>query len=106
MVLTAVAQRPGDLLLAEVCRHDHGEHAPMAARLEVRRLPLVGGARGDRIVGADRDLERLFRISVEVAEGNAEGAVGILVPAFERWSDGLASGADRRKGLLRAGRCS
>ena len=47
------------------------------------RLALVRPSRIDVIVGTDGNIECLFLVSIEIADKNAEGAVGVFVPTFE-----------------------
>src|SRR5579885_632486 len=99
--LAANAQRPYDLLVAEVFGHAHGEHAPIAPRLEVRRLSLIRIARSDEVVRTNRNLERLLHVPIVVAERDAVRAVRILVPALERRRDAEPRRLRRRQRKLR-----
>ncbi len=49
---------------------------------KVSGLALVGAAGFDPVVGADRDIQFLFQISIEVSEEQAEGSVLVLKPSF------------------------
>src|SRR5437763_10337179 len=65
----------------------------------MRGLSLVGPTGIDMVIGPNRDVERLFCISVEVADENTKGAVGILVPSFKgagNASAGIANGFERQ----------
>jgi len=75
--------------VAEIGRHLHDEDAPVAPRRKVGRLALIRVARLHGVVGADGDVDRLFRIAVEVAEREAERPVRVAVPTFEDGRDGL-----------------
>src|SRR6185503_10509288 len=58
--LAAHLDCPQDLSVAEARGDLHREYSPVPARLEVRRLTLIGFARRDEVVRANRDLEHLF----------------------------------------------
>jgi signal-transduction protein with cAMP-binding, CBS, and nucleotidyltransferase domain len=83
---------PRQLLVAEVLRQRNCEHPPLTARQEVRRLSVVGPARYalsaadrlDAVVRTDRDVDNLFQVAVEVADQQADAAVRLIEPAFER----------------------
>ncbi len=74
---------PDQLVLSEIRRHSYRKHSPLAARKKMRGLPSIGTAAIDPVIRADRNIEFLFRISIEVAEKQAERSVGILEPTFE-----------------------
>ena len=48
------------------------------------RLPVVGPARLDAVVRTDRNVDHLLEIAIEVADEEADAAVGFVEPAFER----------------------
>ena len=75
--------RPRQLLVAEVLGHGDREDAPLPARQEVRRLAVIGTAGFDAVVGADRNVERLFQVAIEVADSSVKLPSGVLEPAFE-----------------------
>ena len=84
--------RPGVALLgSEVLRHLDREHTPAAAELEVGRLAQVGTAGLDPVVRADRNLDRLLLVAIEITEQQVVAAVGVLIPAFEGRVDGLSA---------------
>ena len=56
-------QRPDHLLLAEILRDAHAEHEAVAPRLETRRLPLIGAARLNVVVGTDRNVGSSSQLS-------------------------------------------
>ena len=64
-------ERPRQLVLAEILRDDDREHAPLPARLKMRRLAEVRTARLDAVVRTDGNVERLLRVSIEVADEQA-----------------------------------
>ena len=70
------------------------EHAVLAAGEEMRRLPEVGTARLDAVVGTDRNVDDLRLVAIEVAEQQRVGAVLQRSPAFERRVDRTAGVAD------------
>ena len=60
--LTVRDDRPGVLVLwREILRHRNDEHSPLPAGQEMRRLPHVGPARLDPVVGPNRNVELLLR---------------------------------------------
>ena len=68
---------------------------------EVRRLSHVGAARIDSIVRPDRDIERRFFVSIEVADEQGKASVGIWIPALEGACDsltGVTNGLERQLG--------
>src|SRR6185436_20428758 len=95
---------PGRLLRAEVLRKLDREDAPLPAGEKMRRLPLIGPALEplDAVAGADRDIELLLRVPVEVADERALAAVLLVVPALEGGRDARAALADRRGQRQRA----
>jgi hypothetical protein len=62
----------------------------LPARQEVRRLAEVGATGLDPVVRSDGDVEDLLQVSIEVADEQADAAVGFVEPAFERGGDRLA----------------
>src|SRR5205085_10373060 len=69
---------------------------------EVRRLPLIGLAGLDLVVGTDGNVECLLRVAIVVADEHAVAAVGVLIPAFVRRRDAraaLARGFERERAL-------
>jgi hypothetical protein len=76
-------ERPREPLLPEVFRHRNREDAPLASRQEVSWLTLIGPAWVNPVVRTDRNINRLFRVPIEIADEQLEGAVGALVPALK-----------------------
>src|SRR5579864_3966161 len=83
-------QCPGKLPGSKILGHGNGKDAPLTARQKVRGLALVGTAGLDAVILTNGDVECFFQISIEVADQDAESAVRILEPAFERAGDALA----------------
>ena len=79
-------------MLPEVRWNDDPEHAPMPSGLEVGRLHAVELGGLDRVVLTQRDLEHLVGISVEVAEGEREGAIRVGIPPLVGGRHALAAG--------------
>jgi hypothetical protein len=71
------------------------EHAPLATGQDVCRLAAIRAAGFDAVVRANRDIERLFLVAIEVAHEEAVAAVRILVPPLEGADHALASLPDR-----------
>ena len=91
MVLPVGGDRPGHLvLLAEGVGQDDRERAPAAPRVEVRGLPVVGAARLDPVVRADRDVEHLLGVAVPEADQQRFFLVRCDEPAFVSGVNGLA----------------
>src|SRR5205823_11155139 len=89
-------ERPHVLVVRlELLRHWHGEHAPLAAGEKVRRLPHVGPAGLDPVVGADGNVEFLRGVAVVVADEERARAVLVVVPPFERAREAAARAAAR-----------
>ena len=88
------SQRPHYfLLLVPVRGHHHFEQESLAARIEMRRLALVAkhlGSHGDGVFGAEWDVDLFLVVPVEVAEDQAVGAVGVVLPSFKYGGDVLA----------------
>src|SRR5438128_3975488 len=63
--------RPGQLVLAEICGDLQGEHPPLPARQEVRWLALIGTARLNPVVRSGRDIHFLLRIAIEITQEQA-----------------------------------
>src|SRR6185369_10585715 len=89
-LLTICNECPDQLVLAEVGRDTHSEHAPLPSGLEMRGLTSIRSTRIDSVVGTHRYIQLLFRIAIVVTEKQAEGAVGIFEPAFEGAGDARA----------------
>ena len=94
------AQVPDHVSVSEVRRDLDGENAPVPAiplgnGKEVGRLGSVVDAGLDEVVGPVRNLEDLFGIHVEVAEGKRVGAIRLLVPSLEDRDDGTARGTQQ-----------
>src|SRR5713101_5165836 len=83
-------QRPRELPGSEILGHGNGEDSPLAARQKVRGLALVGTSRLDAVIRTNGDVELFFQIAIEVADQEAEAAVGSLEPALECAGDALA----------------
>jgi hypothetical protein len=84
-------ERPDQLVLrAEVGRYLHAKHEPIAAREEMRRLPLIGGANVEAVLGADRYVDLFFPVPVHVTEQEVFRPVSRLLPPFVRGRDVLA----------------
>src|SRR5262245_9407890 len=81
--LTIRNQSPDQLAFAEIGGDTDREHSPLPAGQEVSRLTSIGSAAIDPIVGADRDIQFLLRIAIEIAQKQAEGSIRVLEPAFE-----------------------
>ena len=94
--LTVGYESPDQSVLAEIGGDSHSEHPPLASGEKVRRLASIRTAPVDSIVGANRHIQLLLRIPIEVAEKQAESAVRILEPTFEGAGDAGA-------GFMRAG---
>src|SRR5262249_49666329 len=86
----AERDRPRDFLRSEIGRYSHGKYAPVAARLEVGRLALIRRSGFDVVSGANWHAHHFLRVAIEVSEADAERAVRVAVPPFERGSDCLA----------------
>ena len=59
----------------------------------MRRLTLIAkhfGSHGDRVLGAERDVDLFLVVPVEIAEDQAVGSVGVVLPSFKYGSDVLA----------------
>ena len=101
--LVVGGQGPGEPLCAGVGRDVDREDAPGAPGQEARRLAEVGSARLDPVVGADRDVDRLF-VPAEVPQQDRGRPVRVAVPAFERGEDRLAAASlrlERERGARR-----
>jgi len=61
----------------------------------VRRLPHVGAAWFDPVVGPDRNVELLLQIAVVVADEESANPVLVVVPALERARDACAGAVAR-----------
>ena len=66
----------------------------------MRRLTAIGPAGLDLIVRANRNVERLFLISIEITEQETVCAVGILEPTLKGSRDALADVVGRLEGKL------
>ncbi len=49
----------------------------------------------DPVVGADRDVELLFRVPVEISEQQIDAAVLVVIPAFVGTGDARSAFTDR-----------
>ena len=68
-------------------------------------LAAVGTAGIDVIRGANRNVDFLLQIAIEIADEQADRSVGVSIPAFVCRGDALARFAQRlERQLLRAGR--
>ena len=81
--------------ILESTRHRNAEHPPLPPGEEMRRLPHVGTAGIDVIVGPDRDVELLLLIAIVVTDQERARAVRVVVPALERARDTGAGAAAR-----------
>ena len=99
--LSAHAECPDQLLLAEIRRHLHREDPPVPSRREVGGLSLIGRSRRDEVAGANRDVHFFLLVAVEIPKRKAEGAIAVLVPALEGRRDRLPAWAERSERLLR-----
>ena len=61
------------------------------------RLAVVRSARLDPVVGANRHLEGLLLVAVEIAYQQDVRCVFVGTPAFEGREDGLAADPERRE---------
>jgi len=85
-------ERPREFLVAEVLRDANRKQEHVAARVEMRRLPLIGPAGIDVVVRTDGQIEFFLPVRVHVPEEHREGAVVVLPPALVRRRDALPAG--------------
>src|SRR6266446_3168903 len=84
------SQRPYHLLIrVPVFRHDHFEDESLPSRVEMRRLTSIA-ARNDCVVCADRDIDLLLEVPVEIPEDHIDRPVGVPLPALKGGGDILA----------------
>jgi hypothetical protein len=60
----------------------------------MRGLALIAehfGSHGDRILRAERNIDLFLIVAVEIAEDQAIGSVGIMLPSFKCGSDVLTA---------------
>src|SRR5262249_8171155 len=80
--LAVAGERPDDFTIPEILWDSNAEDELVASRHEVRRLTLIWAAGFNSIRGADRNVDPLVPVSVEVSENQVVRAVRILFPTF------------------------
>src|SRR3989442_1137508 len=84
------SQRPYHLLIrVPLFRHCHFKEESLPSRVEMCRLTSIA-AWNDRVVWADRDIDLLLVVPVEIPEDHIERPVGVSLPALKGGSDILA----------------
>src|SRR5262249_29368792 len=76
-----------ELLSTKILRDTNPEQEPVASRIEVGWLSLIGSSWLNRVLRPDGHIDFLLPVSVHVPEHQVEGAVRILFPPFvRRWN--------------------
>src|SRR5262249_36185320 len=71
-------------------RHVDDEHAGLTSGKKMRRLAHIGTAGIDMVVGADRYVDVMRPVHVDVANEEVVPSVLVVEPAFERSADAHA----------------
>src|ERR1019366_2295645 len=79
------------LFLIPVGGNHNSEEESLTSRVEMLRLPAIT-ARSYRVIGADRNIQFLFIVPVQISEDHAPGSVGIVFPSLEYGSHILSRG--------------
>src|SRR5215471_5338327 len=85
--LTICGDRPREPFISEIFGNGNGENTPLTPRKEVSWLSLVGSSGINVVIRADRNVECLFLVSIEVTDEKTKTAVVVLEPAFKRAGD-------------------
>src|SRR5215510_10758337 len=96
--LTIRRNCPRQTFISEILRHCDRENAPLTPGKEVNRLALIRTAWIDVVVRADRNIQCLFLIPIEITDEKAVTAVVVFEPTFKRTSDARAGFAERLQG--------
>src|SRR5207248_6301815 len=90
--LATVGQCPDDsFVFGPVFGNHHSEYPPSWRRIKMCRLALIDIVQIEPVVGADRDVDFFFRISIEISEIQRVSSVRIHLPAVEGGTDILTS---------------
>ena len=102
--LTVSRDGPCQSFVSKILGNGDGENTPLTPRKKVSGLPLIRAAWIDVILGSDWNIERLFLVSIEIADEKTVAAVAVFIPSFKRASNAgarVAEGLERQLRLCK-----